>query len=302
MGNLQLHTGVIIGRFQVPQLTQAHTFLLDHVREQASQVIVLLGVRPATASQRNPLPFTVRAHMIREAYPKVMVLPLMDARDDFTWTAEVDKTIRAVCGMGPAVLYGGRDSIQEHYHGKYPMVTVDFPDHMARVSGTVARQSINHESVPSFRSGVIWGLNQRPPRLDMAVDMMVVHPNGTDVLLGKKHGENLYRLPGGMFDPGRDRNFRDAASRELREETALGIHPHDWTYVGDFNVDDWRCRGIDDHFFHTMLFVATPSNVTTVRGSDDLTWAGWIPLEHLRPSQVVSEHVHLIHAASDYLG
>ena len=48
--------GVIIGRFQVPELSKAHRFMLDVVSFKHTKVIVLIGDNPGQPSShfRNP--------------------------------------------------------------------------------------------------------------------------------------------------------------------------------------------------------------------------------------------------------
>jgi nicotinamide mononucleotide adenylyltransferase len=53
--------GVLIGRFQVPELTEGHKKIIDYVQEHHSQVVILLG-RPdgVRSTKRNPFDHPTR--------------------------------------------------------------------------------------------------------------------------------------------------------------------------------------------------------------------------------------------------
>ena len=58
--------GVIVGRFQVPELHEGHHKLIAHVLSQHPQILILLGVTPVLGSKRNPLDYITRERMIHE--------------------------------------------------------------------------------------------------------------------------------------------------------------------------------------------------------------------------------------------
>ena len=49
--------GVIIARFQIPMLHEAHKELIDYVMDEHSRVIVFLGLSQARTTINNPLDF-----------------------------------------------------------------------------------------------------------------------------------------------------------------------------------------------------------------------------------------------------
>ena len=59
--------GVVIGRFQVPELHAGHRHILDTTRDENDDLLILLGTTEALPSERNPLPFSVRKRMLEES-------------------------------------------------------------------------------------------------------------------------------------------------------------------------------------------------------------------------------------------
>ena len=111
--------GIIVGRFHVDELHQAHRKLIDMVVKNHGRVAIVLGVAPFTGTKRNPLDFQTRQLMINAAYPNVVVIPIMDVRTNEDWSKSLDARIREVFPKGSVLLYGGRDSFIRQYSGKF---------------------------------------------------------------------------------------------------------------------------------------------------------------------------------------
>lgn len=112
-------------------------------------------------------------------------------------------------------------------------------------------------------------------------------PRPTQLLLGRKANEKLYRFIGGFSDP-RSNSFEDDAKREVREETGLEVG--DLRFLGSLTVDDWRYRAEPD-CIRTMLFTAKYLHGRP-EPRDDIEEVKWFNLsDHasLTP-QVVPEH------------
>ena len=64
--------GVIVGRFQVDNLTRGHNYLLDKVRGDFgnNNVVIFIGeTKNSERTAHDPLPFEARKEMILESYP-----------------------------------------------------------------------------------------------------------------------------------------------------------------------------------------------------------------------------------------
>jgi bifunctional NMN adenylyltransferase/nudix hydrolase len=309
----QFDVGVIVGRFQVHELHQAHRDLIDYVCERHEKVIIFLGLSPLPVSTNNPLDFESRRQMLTAAYPEVNVLYIKDVNSDEVWSNRLDAMIEDL--LTPAqsvVLYGGRDSFIDHYRGRYPTQELTQAVFM---SGTAERKAIARsraKASPEFRAGVIWASQSRFPTVYTTVDIAILDydrledrkpaseswkncvrctprqacashedeaktyyapERPTRVLLGRKPDEKLYRFIGGFADPNSE-SFEQDAKREVREESGLEVG--DLRYLGSLNVDDWRYRNEPDGI-RTMLFTAKYLHGRPTPG-DDIEEVRWFDL------------------------
>ena len=92
--------GVLVGRFQVPELHQAHKELLEKIAGWHKKFLVVLGCSPTLVGRHNPLDFQARKLMINAHYPDLPIVPLMDHPDDHEWSKELDRRIREVFPRG----------------------------------------------------------------------------------------------------------------------------------------------------------------------------------------------------------
>ncbi len=288
--------GVIVGRFQVHQLHEAHRSLIQSVTKLHPQTFIVLGASPVRVSQRNPLDIEARRQLFREQFPDITVLYLKDEPSDEAWSAALDRLLDDVLTPAQsATLYGGRDSFIARYSGAYKTEVLE-PEVYA--SGTELRRTIRGKvrGTEDFRAGVIWAsANGYPkvfPTVDVAVRGQIVGPSdGTALehkwLLVKKPNETLWRFPGGFVQPN-DLNYEAAARREVAEETGVSIDG--LTYVGSHRVDDWRYRDEDDKIV-TILYLATYV-YGPVRPADDVSHAKWFAT--IEADNLVPEHRPLL--------
>jgi bifunctional NMN adenylyltransferase/nudix hydrolase len=282
----QYDVGVIIGRFQVHELHDAHRDLIEYVCSKHEKVIVFLGISPLMNSATNPLDFQARQKMIQEAFPDVIVAYVEDMADDDVWSAKLDKQVRALVHANQTViLYGGRDSFLPHYTGEFP--TQELMQETFR-SGAAVRKQIarsNARASADFRAGVIWASQSRFPTAYTTVDIAIVNEDGTKILLGRKPNEKLFRLIGGFADP-KTESFEADAKREVMEETGLDVG--DLRYIGSKRVDDWRYANEPDGI-KTMLFTAKYLHGRPAPG-DDIEEVQWFSFPDLRDNQIVPSH------------
>ena len=301
--------GVVVGRFQIWEPTSGHAELIDHVLENHSRVMILLGVRPAEASDTNPLDFETRRNMLQTYYPNTIILPIRDCRSDEEWSKNVDTLIQTACGYNvKAKFYVGRDSFVSHYHGKYPIKEVASSD--VSISATKLRNRIKDRVLLSRaeRIGAIHAMMNLPHRHTMMVDMamfrIVDNAGNYELLVGKKAGEDKWRLPGGHVDG--EESFKQAASREHFEETGMSTScgVDSWEIVGDFNVPDWRVRDTDRITYKTVLMVA-PFFSGQAKAKSDLVEVRWVNKACFEndgmKDWIVEEHIHLIEATMDFM-
>lgn len=291
--------GIIVGRFQVPDLHDAHKQLIQTVCTKHDKVIIFLGLSPVFNSD-NPLDFEARKQMLHETFPNVIVAYVPDQPLDTVWSIKLDEQIKLLTGPKQTVtLYGGRDSFISRYSGKYPTEEL-VQDRW--VSGTEIRSMVKNQVKASreFRHGVIWASWQRFDTVYTTVDIALTKDNGKKVLLARKPNEVLYRFPGGFIDK-RDKSNEEAAMRELYEEVS-GIEAEVITpkhYVGSFNIDDWRYRGANDSI--RTLFYTTQYLFGAPKASDDIAEVQWFELKKLTDDMIVSGHRILVNVLKEYL-
>lgn len=295
----QYDVGVIVGRFQVHELHQAHLDLINYVCERHEKVVIFLGLSPLMVSTNNPLDFEARKQMILAHFPDVNVLYIKDVADDEVWSKRLDAMIEdLITPAQSVVLYGGRDSFIDHYKGRFPTQELTQAVFM---SGTAERRAIARSRArgsSEFRSGVIWASQSRFPTVYTTVDVAIFNEDRSKILLGRKPNEKLLRLIGGFADP-RSSSFEHDARREVAEEA--GIEVGGLEYIGSVNVDDWRYRNEPD-CIRTMLFTGKYLHGRPTPG-DDIEEVRWVPFggpRHFPPMfEIVPEHRPLMEMLRD---
>jgi bifunctional NMN adenylyltransferase/nudix hydrolase len=274
--------GVIVGRFQVPTLHQAHQELIQQVIENHKRVIVFLGISPVLVTQQNPLDFITRKEMLLKAFPTITVLALPDMPNDSDWSKELDKRIKEVFPIGDVLLYGGRDSFIKAYTGQLETTEIE---PIANFSGTDIRKEVSQEtkSSPDFRAGVIFAAYNQYPKVYPTVDIAIL--KGDQLLLGRKSHQSHFRFIGGFIDP-TDHNFEQAAAREVMEETSIKID--NLQYVGTARIDDWRYRHEVDKIITTLFTAKYVSGEATAQ--DDIVGLQWFTINEIQETNIVPEH------------
>lgn len=147
--------GVIVGRFQVPELHQGHRYVIETVRKLHTNCVVILGGPEGGPDARNPLTFPMRQAMIVSEFPDVTVLYVQDVSSDGLWSEHLDFLIGQAFPVGKVRLYGSRDSFVPHYSGQWPTTEIA---PVLGVSGTDIRAAVGAMPMNDvhFRQGVIF--------------------------------------------------------------------------------------------------------------------------------------------------
>jgi len=279
--------GVIIGRFQVHDLHEAHRDLINTVIANHKKVILFLGVSPVIGTTKDPLDFTTRKLMIQEHYPDINIAPLPDHRSDSIWSRMIDSRIREIFPIGSVILYGGRDSFLPYYHGHFPTSELE---QTVYVSGTEIRKQVSEEIKSShlWRAGAIYQAYNQYPVSYQTVDIACLGSGGHRILLCKKPSEDKFRFIGGFVDP-KDLSLEHAARREFMEETGGNGEISDLKYLGSFRVDDWRyVKGRDK--IMTSLFIGEMI-FGTIEPSDDISELRWFGISEFKSDRFIEENI-----------
>lgn len=293
--------GIIVGRFQVHELHEAHRDLIESVAKCHDRVIVFLGLSELRNTKRNPLDFSARKQLLEKEYPRIEVHYINDQPSNEVWSRNLDAQIKKWLTPGQtALLYGSRDSFIKCYHGKHETCELE-PD--VYISGTQLRKMISAKTMASkeFRAGVIWASNNRYDISYTTVDVAVLDEGEKRLLLGKKFQDGgLYRFIGGFSDVNSP-NLESDARREVAEEA--GIEITDPKYVCSLQPGDWRYRSETDKI-KTTLWVAKHM-YGSPQAADDLDGLKWFDLSlgaEAIKKEVIKAHHGLVDELFKHLG
>ena len=289
--------GVIVGRFQVTDLHEGHMELFRQVRARHKTIVVFVGVAPAGLTQDHPLDYPTRKAMIQAKFPDFIVLPLRDTKDDDSWSAQLDYALSGVADFGDITLYGGRDSFVPHYTGKFKPVELTLLPEIAAIKGTDNRKEFSNTVVDSsdFRKGMVYAAHHLWPVLLPCVDIAIFNGDYTEVLLGRKAGEDKFRFIGGHAEK-KHGSYESGARSEVIEEA--GLDPDKMEYIGSTVVDDWRYRTADRGVM-TAFFATTSMSMAATAG-DDIVEVRWFKVNKLTASDLVDTHQVLYRMLADY--
>jgi bifunctional NMN adenylyltransferase/nudix hydrolase len=283
--------GVLIGRFQTPELHSGHRELIDAIVAKHQKVVILLGNSVTKVTRNNPLDFYSRKLMINSIYPNIVVLPVKDMGNDEVWSKGVDSQIRSAFDIESVVLYGSRDGFVPYYKGKFPVIELEATH--PNISGTEIRKLISEQVRDSyeFRAGLIYAAYNKFPIVYPTVDAVLYNEKTGEVLLGKKKTDgNLWRFPGGFVDPN-DNSKEESVARELQEEVGFIAELSTIKYVGSIRVEDYRYSKEVDKIMTTIFHI--PFTWGMVKGADDLDEVKWFKLDEIIKNegfQLVKEH------------
>ncbi|HYE72234.1 MAG TPA: hypothetical protein VEF04_02845, partial [Blastocatellia bacterium] len=126
-----MSVGVVVGRFQVDEPHTGHMTMIGGVESRNDRVLICLGVAAVPNTRTNPLDYGSREVMMRNAFPKALVVPLRDMPDDYKWSEQLDTIIEALFPLEVAknevTIYGAKTSgVLGHYHGRFKTEILDF--------------------------------------------------------------------------------------------------------------------------------------------------------------------------------
>lgn len=294
-----MHTravGIIVGRFQVPDLHSGHKSLFTKAGEKLSELteqyslIVGIGVSPLIGDKDNPLSYEMRHNVINYylrnssdfSEDNYQIIPILDVGNDGEWYAGVENLVKTMHPNTKIYFIGSRDSWIEKYKGSVEVLKIESDDDC---SGTDVRKYIATSAPLNselFYQGVIYGVMNRYDRVNATVDIVPI-VDDTHIILGQKPGETTWRFPGGFSDPS-DSSFAHSASRELLEEMDIYFPSFSLKYINSFRIHDWRYAHSSDSIISTF-FAAKLTSPVEFKAGDDLAQAKMFTIkEFLDPS------------------
>ena len=287
---------VIVGRFQVNELHEAHIDLITSVLNKHDRVLLFLGNSTIRNTLNNPLDYRARRTMIADKFPTVEIHYINDNPSDSAWTKNLDKLIgEQLLPMQTVTLYGSRDSFLKCYTGKFNTCELEATTF---ISGTEVRRRVcnNYPPTADYRAGMIAATAYRFPTAFQTVDIAVVNDKG-ELLLARKPEEKKWRFIGGFSDPA-SVSLEEVAKRDVQEEA--GVEVGNITYLGSTLINDWRYRGDIDKI-KTALFVAKYV-FGKPEGADDVAEVKWVSINNLTKNDIVETHHVLIDMFNEKFG
>lgn len=308
--------GVLIGRFQVPEMHEGHRFLVREMLEQCDEVLVLFGSANRAKSVKNPFSYPERAQAAKKLFPKIWVAPLNDyLYNDSQWMADVAATIEALKVLVQqkhntkveVVLYGHQKDGND-YLNWFPQFEYVNVNSEILISGTQIRESFLHLLPQSVQDDFNYFEKERkqflsypyPDSLNICCGDAVVECLGHVLLIQRKWapGAGNWALPGGHKHT--QETFLDCAIRELYEETNLRVPEKvvRGSIRGTKLFDSpKRSSGIPKltQAVHIVLKPDQDGSLPRARGQDDAQQTRWVPIaECLNSYQLHDDHGDII--------
>lgn len=301
MDKIKKGYGVIVARYQTPEIHPGQRFVIDNVYNDHDNIIFALGVSNAYPDNMDPMDWQTRKLMITSDYPDAIVIAMKDMEHNSDWSEKLDNSISDIIGNKEAILYGSRDSFISSYTGKFPTRELVSPN--VELSATTLRIMATQRPLASkdFRLGYIYGIGSKPSSPYLAVDTAIYRPG--EVLICMKPWQKKYRWIGGFVENG-DKNIKSAAIREAIEETGgtITFDQSSIVFIDDFKIEkDYRYVGRESQVFSNFYFIEISSvDDDELVASDDIQAIKWVKLSELHSVEFVDEHLELKQAFLNY--
>ncbi len=299
-----MRIGVVIGRFQVPELHPGHDHLLGHVAGVSDKLVVFIGVSPIDGeSAEFALTYSQRQSVFaRSKYKDAITLPLFDMPSSKDWSLQIDALLMQLYPREHVTLYGGRDSFAQEYSGAFPVTTVPVNHALSIIQGRDIRESLIEESSEEFLRGQIRALQRLFPTAYHTVDVAALNDK-EELLLIQRKDNNEWGMVGGFVDP-TDDSAEHAAVRELSEETGLGFASgarSSMQYVGSHRINDWRFRGSRNKII-SSFFLCRPMTTGVRPNYDEVQDYKWVPVSDPATRVLIADvHKPLLDDLLNYL-
>lgn len=316
-----MRVAVVIGRLQ--PFHNEHKRLIDHARQVADKVIILIGSAYEPRSLKNPWTYEERRAMIMSVYPDhdIDFAPLRDyPYDNDAWFRNARNIIESLVEPeNDIVIVGCNKDASTFYLEGFPNYDLDLIECDTKLDATIIRQDIwegfglRQDLVPAAvfewitqwyakDSSVIHKLKQKFVDVNkyrqqwgegpfICVDSILMSEREWFAVI--KHQEGTLALPGGFLDKG-ERTL-DGARRECREEIGFdpGDSPTDF-FIADNPSRDERCHNV------SMVYVwDVGDDMPQLTAGDDAVEVHWMDFHEIqqRREEFRADHWHLLERA-----
>jgi len=289
MKNENIKIGVIITDFQVHQIDNTcYSTFIKNIKNDNDYVIIFL--RKTYKSRINPLNFETRKYMIEDYLclnqynlNEFNISSLKEHKHDDILVKELDFNITKIVNYKfkkndnfDICLYSEKDTFLDCYkynNGKYKTKFINI--NPLEIKEQISKNIINNSD---FRKGIIYGQYDMYPACYSVVDIIVKKYINNDlyILLGQKDidvEKNLWVFPGGFIDKN-DGSARNAAKRELLEETNIDVDANLLKIFDNVEINDYRYKNSENSLFSTIFTLEVENNIKPV-AKDDLSNVKW---------------------------
>lgn len=323
-----------IGRFQ--PFHNGHKAVIDHALTLAHRVVVVIGSHDKPRSPKNPWSTDERITMIRSVYnddERVSFVPVWDYTYNLDhWLTAVQATVSSVAfrkyksepyKIGLIGFDKDFSSFYLHYFPQWDNVRYK-PKGLLNATdirrdyfelGVIPEETVPKETAEwletfrdrpeysvlrseyAFIKGYreLWKGSPFPPTFHTADAVVVQSGHILMINRGAAPGKGLIALPGGFI--GENETVKDAALRELKEETGIDIPLA--VLRGSISASEMfddpgrseRGRTITTAY----LIRLNEKRLPRLKAGDDAAKAFWIPLASLDRRKVFEDHYDIIH-------
>jgi bifunctional NMN adenylyltransferase/nudix hydrolase len=209
------------------------------------------------------------------------------------WGYENVEEIAPLSAVNIRDLFFKRNANLEFIRGVVPVTTFDYLD--------AFKDTPDYEQIIKEREFVEEYKKQYAslpyPPIFVTSDAVVIQ-SGHILMIKRRSepGKNLLAFPGGYVNAYTDKSVRDAAIRELREETRLKV-------PGPVLVGSIKHAAVYDHvdrsprgrtITHAFLIELPDGPLPPVKGGDDAAKAMWIPIAEVRSEYCFEDHYEIL--------
>ena len=325
---------VLIGRFQ--PFHSAHLLLVQRATALADKVVFIVGSANQPRTYKNPFTFDERYKMIKYATGVLNLIIQVEANpdtiyNDQAWAVRVQALVAKHTTPGERVgIIGHRKDPSSFYLDMFPQwgfeevellepldatdirslffkrdVNMNFIKNVVPQTTldflTKFKESEEYEQVIREREFLIEHNKQyaglKYPLIFSTADAVVIQSG--HILMIKRRaepGKNLMALPGGYVNAATDKSVKDAAIRELREETMIKVpEPVLRGSIVRSKVYDAIDRSPRGRIItHAFLIQLPDGELPKVKGSDDALKAKWIPIAEIKSEETFEDHYEII--------
>lgn len=285
-----MKAAIVIGRFQPLHL--GHLSLLEKAKEVADVVFVLIGSANRAPSIKNPFTYEERKEKIKQ-YMECVTIPLDDyLYDNKKWTKQVNDHITTIGRAFTEVVMVGHSKEGNDYLGWFPNVPYIEADSEFKLTATEVREQMftYHDQRLAHvqddwnyfqREKEVFGAYPYPDTLNFVCADNLLLWNGHILLIKRKNapGKGLWALPGGFKN--NNETLKQAADRELKEETGIVLTPAQFGFAASKLYDDPRRSFGIPRLTMVYAYVAIGRECPEVVAQDDACDIQWVPLANI---------------------